>query len=80
MVERLKKFAPYTERNDCLISLVQNYRCNPRILEFPSQQFYGGNLKAMADKSIANKLLEWRKLRNKKFPVMFWSVRFVVLC
>jgi hypothetical protein len=58
-----------------VVTLVQNYRTHPMVLEFSSNEFYEGKLKACADPVIVNSLSSWKALPNKNFPFMFWAVR-----
>ena len=50
----------------CFIQLNQNYRSHECILNFSSNQFYGGTLKACVDQNKANRFLEWQDLPVKQ--------------
>ena len=59
-----------------VVKLVQNYRSHPKILEFPNQEFYKGDLRACADRSKTHRVVgRWSGLVSDKFPIVFHSVR-----
>src|SRR5690554_3766379 len=57
------------------MELINNYRSHPKILEFPSKEFYNGKLEAKAPELIVNQLLGWSKLQNPNFPILFCATR-----
>ncbi|XP_059612258.1 putative helicase MOV-10 isoform X2 [Phlebotomus argentipes] len=57
-----------------MTKLLRNYRSHPKILEFPSDAFYDGDLIAEADKEIAFWACDWQLLPNPKIPIIFENV------
>ena len=63
----------------CFIQLNQNYRSHECILNFSSNQFYGGTLKACVDQNKANRFLKWQglprsNLTKNPFPLIIYDV------
>ncbi|XP_059612255.1 helicase MOV-10-like [Phlebotomus argentipes] len=57
-----------------MTKLLRNYRSHPKILEFPNDAFYDGDLIAEADKEIAFWACDWQLLPNPKIPIIFENV------
>ena len=83
--ERLMSLPEYrqieTKRNQYqhLIQLNRNYRSHSSMLKIPSKRFYGGvnAILPCADPKKIDSSLSWRRLKGRKFPVMFLDVRSV---
>ncbi|GJQ87580.1 hypothetical protein Trydic_g17422 [Trypoxylus dichotomus] len=57
-----------------LTKLLNNYRSHPSILHLPNTLFYEKELIAKGD-DLVNIALNWERLPNKKFPIIFHSVQ-----
>ena len=69
----------FPESQFCFIQLNQNYRSHASILNFSSNQFYGGTLKACVDQNKANQFLKWKglprsNLTKDPFPLVIYDV------
>eukprot|EP00938_MAST-03A_sp_MAST-3A-sp1_P004944 g4944.t1 len=81
--ERLMSLPEYrqieTKRNQYqhLIQLNRNYRSHSSMLKIPSKRFYGGvnAILPCADPKKIDSSLSWRRLKGRKFPVMFLDVQ-----
>lgn len=79
MLERLMNDCePYKKQNgkynsNYITKLIKNYRSHEKLLHVPNEQFYENELKACGgtDTQIA---LNWSKLPNKSFPMIFQEV------
>ena len=71
MLEKYK--FPYDPKY--VTQLTDNYRSHPAILHFSNQQFYRSKLRACQSEGIANFAIGWSLLPNKKFPLIFHSVK-----
>ena len=81
MLERLMNNQIYQKdpltrkyNNQLITKLLQNYRSHEAILQFSNENFYEGELKACADVAITDWALNWSKLPNKEFPIIFHCV------
>ncbi len=63
-----------TEWVSRVVKLIQNYRSHPSILDFPNRQFYGAALRPCGNPRVINSYLNWPKLVNKKFPIIFHAL------
>jgi hypothetical protein len=61
---------------DRLVKLLQNFRSHPRLLQFPSRTFYGGELQPHANPVIVNMFEQWEHHPSptRKFPIIFHSI------
>ncbi|KAG9042596.1 hypothetical protein FS837_010665 [Tulasnella sp. UAMH 9824] len=57
------------------VKLTKNWRSHPAIIDFPNNQFYGGELEACAASSHANICVDWDELPNPKYPVIFHAIK-----
>lgn len=54
--------------------LLQNYRSHPAILNIANDLFYDNELMSKADSVEIDWALNWKKLNNKQFPVIFHAI------
>ncbi|KAG8853758.1 hypothetical protein FRB96_008013 [Tulasnella sp. 330] len=52
----------------------KNFRSHEAILNFPNNEFYGGELEACGDEHVINRFLGSPALPNPKFPVVFHRI------
>ncbi|KIO21487.1 hypothetical protein M407DRAFT_218212 [Tulasnella calospora MUT 4182] len=57
------------------VKLIKNWRSHRAIIDFPNQQFYDGELEACADPSVTDLCLDWDKLSNPKYPIIFHAIK-----
>ena len=75
LMERIMYHSPYIGNEPkYVMQLVQNFRSHPAILAFSNREFYGGKLVPKLCHVEANFAIGWKKLPNKKFPLIFHSV------
>jgi helicase MOV-10 len=74
-MERLMAGSRYQDDPNYVVQLLDNYRSHPAILQFSSDHFYEGKLRAKmtaADQALTE---NWSFLPNKKFPIIFHAVK-----
>ena len=54
--------------------LLDNYRSHPAILQFSNVLFYDSKLRAKVPEPERSFALQWTRLENKKFPILFHCV------
>ncbi|PFH46786.1 hypothetical protein AMATHDRAFT_50790 [Amanita thiersii Skay4041] len=59
---------------DTVVKLLQNYRSHPAILEFPNEEFYGGELEVCAEPKKRDRYIGCPVLPNPNFPIVFHTV------
>uniref|UniRef100_A0A182PP12 Uncharacterized protein n=1 Tax=Anopheles epiroticus TaxID=199890 RepID=A0A182PP12_9DIPT len=81
LLERLMKLPLYqkdvnnNQYNPHMVTkLLDNYRSHASLFMFSNVQFYDGELRAKGDPVITHWALNWDRLPNKKFPMLFHSV------
>jgi hypothetical protein len=57
-----------------IVKLLNNYRSHPTIIQFPSQQFYDGELEPCGDRKSTGSCLNLELLEKSKYPVIFSAV------
>ncbi|KIO21489.1 hypothetical protein M407DRAFT_80331 [Tulasnella calospora MUT 4182] len=68
-------YSSLENRGVTYVKLTKNWRSHPAIIDFPNNQFYGGELEACAASSHANICLGWDKLPNPMYPVIFHAIK-----
>ncbi|KIO21006.1 hypothetical protein M407DRAFT_219506, partial [Tulasnella calospora MUT 4182] len=77
---RLMEMDMYDEKgtmgqpNVTIVQLRRNFRNHPAILQFPSMQFYSGDLELGADPLTTSRLVGWHKMPNPNFPIKFRGI------
>jgi helicase MOV-10 len=75
LMERLmstKKYKPKPNYNpNYIVQLLDNYRSHPSILHFSNVEFYESKLRAKNTSDEVMSGMNWKKLSNKQFPVLF---------
>uniref|UniRef100_A0A182SMM1 DNA2/NAM7 helicase helicase domain-containing protein n=1 Tax=Anopheles maculatus TaxID=74869 RepID=A0A182SMM1_9DIPT len=79
LLERLMNLPMYRKesnnnneyRPDMVTKLLDNYRSHSALFKFSNEQFYDGELRAKADPETANWALNWHRLPNRDFPMIF---------
>lgn len=56
-----------------IVKLVRCYRCHPEIIRIPNRRFYLNQLIPSARPDVINGLLQWHRLPNAAFPLIFHS-------
>uniref|UniRef100_A0A182Y9E8 Uncharacterized protein n=1 Tax=Anopheles stephensi TaxID=30069 RepID=A0A182Y9E8_ANOST len=81
LLERLMNLSIYqkdlnnNEYNpDMVTKLLDNYRSHGALFQFSNEQFYDGELRAKGDPAIINWAVNWHRLPNRAFPMIFHSV------
>uniref|UniRef100_A0A182Q4Z5 RNA helicase n=1 Tax=Anopheles farauti TaxID=69004 RepID=A0A182Q4Z5_9DIPT len=81
LLERLMAMPAYrkdplsNEYNTRMVTkLLDNYRSHAALFEFSNQQFYEGELRAKGAPEVTNWALNWERLPNPKFPMLFHSI------
>jgi helicase MOV-10 len=57
-----------------VVKLVKNFRSHKAILQFPNDQFYGGDLVSCGEPATINSFLKCPFLPGKRFPIVFHAV------
>lgn len=57
-----------------ITKLLQNYRSHSKILDFPNDKFYAGELTSHVDPQHGNRFLSWNKLNGLPYPVIFHAI------
>jgi len=57
-----------------ICKLIHNYRSHPKILQFPSQLFYDGDLIASGDPVVVESFCGWEELPNPQVPIIFHGI------
>uniref|UniRef100_A0A182M8L7 Uncharacterized protein n=1 Tax=Anopheles culicifacies TaxID=139723 RepID=A0A182M8L7_9DIPT len=59
---------------DMVTKLLDNYRSHQSLFQFSNEQFYEGELRAKGAPAITNWAVNWHRLPNRNFPMLFHSV------